>query len=84
MIHMYLTRTAESRKLLSLCLKRYQFLDYLHVSVQLIVSPTVDDWTEYNSVLIQNGTLRGKFVEMISLLKRDGYDVFVMVRESAW
>lgn len=62
---------------------RCQFLDNLQVIVQLIVSLTVDDWTEYNSVLVQNGTLRGKVMEMIIWMKRDVYNVFVMVRASA-
>lgn len=69
-------------RLLSLCLKRYQFLDNLHVSVNVIISSTVD-WANYNAVLVQNATLRGKVMEMLRLLKRDGYDVFVVVRESA-
>lgn len=52
------------------------------MSVNVIISSTVD-WANYNAVLVQNATLRGKVMEMVRLLKRDGYDVFVVVRESA-
>lgn len=83
MMLVYLTRSPKSRRLLSLFLKSCQFNDNLHVSVQLLVAPTIHDWRKYNMLLNQNGTFRSQVMEAINVLKREGYDVTVVVRQTS-
>lgn len=82
MLYYFTTKSVKSRGRLSLFLKQWQFEPAVRLNVKLIIDPTVNDWTIYNSKLVETShcTIRQQITEIVGLLRRQGYNVIVEVK----